>query len=83
MSPPTKPQPLPVAEGKEFVATFVKQFSAGFAANNHTETMKGLFAPKMSWSWSDDTRGEGTPDDILGIFSKSWGAMVDNFVLSL
>ena len=73
--------PITAAAGDAFAHKFAKQFAAGFAGNNHAVTMEGLFAPKLSWDWSDATVGEGAPADIMGIFSKSWGMMVDNFVL--
>ena len=44
--------------------------------------LEGLGASdKLSWDWSDDTKGEGTPADICGKFSQTWGAMVDSFNL--
>ena len=51
------------------------QFAAGFKENNHATTLAGLLAEKISWDWSDDSKGDGTPDDLTGMFSKSWGAM--------
>ena len=73
--------PITAAAGDAFAHKFAKQFAAGFAGNNHAVTMEGLLAPKLSWDWSDATVGEGAPADIMDIFSKSWGMMVDNFVL--
>ena len=59
------------ADGKAFAEKFVTQFAAGFKENNHAVTLKGLLADKVSWDWSDDTKGSGTPADIMGIFAKS------------
>ena len=59
------------ADGKAFAEKFVTQFAAGFKENNHAVTLQGLLADKVSWDWSDDTKGSGTPADILGIFAKS------------
>ena len=73
--------PITADAGDAFAHKFAKQFAAGFAGNNHAVTMEGLLAPKLSWDWSDATVGEGAPADIMDIFSKSWGMMVDNFVL--
>ena len=70
--------PITAAAGDAFAHKFAKQFAAGFAGNNHAVTMEGLLAPKLSWDWSDATVGEGAPADIMDIFSKSWGMMVDN-----
>ena len=62
------------AAGKAFAEKFVTQFAAGFKENNHTVTLRGLLADKLSWDWSDDTKGSGTPADITGIFAKSPGS---------
>jgi len=59
------------AAGKAFAEKFVTQFAAGFKENNHAVTLRGLLADKLSWDWSDDTKGSGTPGDITGIFAKS------------
>lgn len=71
------PPPTPQA----FAEKFMTQFAAGFKENNHATTLAGLLAEKISWDWSDDSKGDGTPDDLTGMFSKSWGAMVDSFNL--
>ena len=59
------------ADGKALAEQFMTQFAAGFKENNHVVTLKGLLADKLSWDWSDDTKGSGTPEDICSIFSKS------------
>ena len=43
-------------EGKQLAAKFMSAFSEGFIDNNHGETMKDLFADKISLSWSDGTK---------------------------
>mmetsp|Transcript_21006 Transcript_21006/g.68753 ORF Transcript_21006/g.68753 Transcript_21006/m.68753 type:complete len:153 (+) Transcript_21006:47-505(+) len=72
---------ITAASGKAFAEKFMTQFAAGFKENNHATTLAGLLAEKISWDWSDDSKGDGTPDDLTGMFSKSWGAMVDSFNL--
>ena len=54
--------------------------AAGFAKNNHKETVGDMFADNMSWDWSDGTKGEGHKDQMFEIFSKTWGFMVSSFV---
>lgn len=43
------------AEGNEFASQFMSCFMEGFAKNNHSETMEGLFADELTWKWSDGT----------------------------
>ena len=66
------PRPaISAAAGKSFAEMFMTHFAAGFKENNHAVTLKGLLADKLSWDWSDDTKGSGTPEEITGIFAKS------------
>ena len=69
------------ADGEKYAKDFLTAFAAGFKENNHIETLAPFLADKLSWDWSDDTKGEGTPADICGKFSQTWGAMVDSFNL--
>ena len=62
------------ADGEKYAKDFLTAFAAGFKANNHIETLAPFLADKLSWDWSDDTKGEGTPADICGKFSQTWGA---------
>jgi len=67
---------ITVEEGEAFGAKFLEAFKSGFPENNHEEKMKGLFAEKTSWDWSDGFKGEGSADAIFEQFKKTWGAMV-------
>ena len=69
------------ADGEKWAKDFLTAFAAGFKENNHIVTLAPFLADKLSWDWSDDTKGEGTPADICGKFSQTWGAMVDSFNL--
>ena len=42
-------------EGNEIANKVLASWTAGFAKNNHSETMKGLFADKLTWSWPEGT----------------------------
>jgi hypothetical protein len=46
---------ITVAEGEAFAARWLKAQADGFhnGRNNHKETMQGLFADHVKWSWSD------------------------------
>ena len=74
------PMPISVEEGKEFAGRVMAGFAAGFAENNHLETTAGLFADRLSWDWSDATKGEGSLEEVMGIMAKTWGFMCDSFV---
>ena len=72
-------QKITLEAGTAFADNFMTRFQAGFKGNNHAETLKGILADKLSWDWSDDTKGEGSPETLTDIFAKSWGFMVDSF----
>jgi len=42
-------------EGNEIAEKVLASWTAGFVKNNHSETMKGLFADKLAWSWPEGT----------------------------
>lgn len=47
---------ITVAEGEAFAARWLKACADGFHNNNHRESMKGIFADHVSWSFSDGTK---------------------------
>ena len=73
--------PITADEGKKFAADFMTAFQAGFAGNNHGETMKDLVADEGTWNWSDGTKSEGKEkmQKIFDTFATTWGFMVDSF----
>lgn len=82
-SGPKEPtMPITVEEGRAFVTSFLKVVADGFRENNHTETFTDFLADKLSWDWSDGTKGEGSYDEIMKICTKNWSSMVDSFVYS-
>ena len=46
---------ITVAEGETFAARWLKAQADGYhnGRNNHKETMQGLIADNIKWSWSD------------------------------
>jgi len=40
-------------EGNEIAKKVLASWTDGFIKNNHSETMKGLFADKLAWSWPE------------------------------
>lgn len=78
--PPKAPMPIAHADGQAYAAAAMAAFAAGFAKNNHLETMAPYIADKVAWNWTDRS-GEGAKEDVLGPFAESWGLMVDSFVL--
>ena len=73
--PPTVTDSITIPEGEAFAAKFVEAFKAGFAENNHKDTMKDIFAEKCVFDWSDGFKSEST-EAMFEQFSKSWGFMV-------
>mmetsp|Transcript_7529 Transcript_7529/g.30510 ORF Transcript_7529/g.30510 Transcript_7529/m.30510 type:complete len:153 (+) Transcript_7529:55-513(+) len=71
-----------IETGETEAAKFHAAFAAGFAANNHAETMAGMFTDKIDVEWSDGFAGEKTPGEVFEQFAKSWGFMVSNFLWS-
>ena len=71
-----------IETGESEAAKFHAAFAAGFAANNHAETMAGMFAEKIDVEWSDGFAGDKTPSEVFEQFAKSWGFMVSNFLWS-
>ena len=71
-----------IETGETEAAKFHAAFAAGFAANNHAETMAGMFAETIDVEWSDGFAGEKTPGEVFEQFAKSWGFMVSNFLWS-
>jgi len=69
-----------VATGEAAANKFHEAFAAGFARNNHAETMAGLCADKVAVDWSDGCSGDKTPAEIFAQFASSWGFMVSNFL---
>ena len=73
---------ITIETGEAEAAKFHAAFAAGFAANNHAETLAGMLAEKVDVEWSDGFVGEKTPSEIFEQFGKSWGFMVSNFLWS-
>ena len=71
-----------IETGEAEAAKFHAAFAAGFAANNHAETLAGMFSEKVDVEWSDGFAGEKTPSECFEQFAKSWGFMVSNFLWS-
>lgn len=66
---------LSAAAGEAYGAKFAAAFQAGFAANNHAETMKDFFGKKCVTDWSDGFKVTET-SAIFENFAKTWGFMV-------
>ena len=79
---PTPFMTITIETGEAEAAKFHAAFAAGFAANNHAETLAGMLAEKVDVEWSDGFVGEKTPSEIFEQFGKSWGFMVSNFLWS-
>ena len=73
---------ITIETGEAEAAKFHAAFAAGFAANNHAETLAGMLAEKVDVEWSDGFVGEKTPSEIFEQFGRSWGFMVSNFLWS-
>ena len=69
--PPSVTRHFTVSEGEAWANESLQAFSAGFAKNNHSETMRKFYSSgKISWEWSDGTKGEGTFDDHMALMAK-------------
>lgn len=77
---PNSPVPITVAEGEAYAADVMAAFAAGFKSNNHLKTMAPYIADQVAWDWTDG-RGEGPKEVVLGGFAKTWGFMVDSFMI--
>ena len=76
--------PISRADGEKFGKDWMAAFAAGFTENTHPVTLKPFLADKLTWDWSDGTKGEGEPagkDGPCTKMSETWGAMVDSFNL--
>lgn len=67
-------------QGKALALTYHKAFTAGFAANNHAETMKDIYASSVEFDWSDGFKGTKTPEEIFERMATTWGLMVSDIV---
>jgi len=67
-------------DGKEIAAKVLAAISAGFSENNFYGTGKDLFAPNLSWDFSDGNKGSGTYKEYSDIIEKMNGALkIDNW----
>ncbi len=69
--PPAVTAPFTASEGEAYANDFLEAFSAGFKKNNHSETIRKFYSSgKMSWEWSDGSKGEGTVDDYMDLLTS-------------
>ena len=70
-APPFVAAPFTTKEGEAYANDFLEAFSAGFKKNNHRETTRKFYSSgKISYEWSDGTKGEGTFEDYTGLFES-------------
>ena len=69
--PPAVAAPFTTSEGEAYANDFLEAFSAGFKKNNHSETIRKFYSSgKMSWEWSDGSKGEGTVDEYMDLLTS-------------
>ncbi len=70
-APPFVAAPFTTKEGEAYANDFLEAFSAGFKKNNHRETTRKFYSSgKISYEWSDGTKGEGTFEEYTGLFES-------------
>ena len=71
---------ITVKDGEAFAERFAKAHNDGYENNNHSQTMKDLFAKEVTWQWSDGFSGSGDPKQITDQLGATWGFMCSKFV---